>query len=332
MVLSGTGLMNTVEAIVRRIKLRELRLLLAVARSGSLLKAANEIGLTQPALSKCIGELESAFGVRLFDRTNRGVTPTPHGEVLIRRATGVFEELRQAVGELGFLTDGSRGELRIGGTPTMCAGLLPRAISSVLAQRANFRFHITELESTKLASEVLTRSLDFGIGREHSAGDNDNLVFDRLFDDRLFIVSGAKHPLAARRSVTLEEAAHHQWLLPAAEGSMMLQFRKEFDRQKLELPQSVVTTMSILARYELIATNRFLTVMHGSVLRFANAPPFLRVLPLDARTEIQIGIIRLKNRTLAASAELFMETVRKVVRPMSSLNAAQLRRDMREGQ
>jgi hypothetical protein len=71
--------------------------------------------------------------------------------------------------------------------------------------------------------------------------------------------------------------------------------------------------------------------MHGSVLRFGNAPRFLRVLPLDVRTEIQIGIIRLKNRTLAASAELFMETVREVVRPMSSLNATQLRREVREG-
>ena len=63
--------MNSVETIARRITLRELRLLLAVARSGSILKAANEIGLTQPALSKCIAELEGAFGVRLFDRTNR---------------------------------------------------------------------------------------------------------------------------------------------------------------------------------------------------------------------------------------------------------------------
>lgn len=324
--------MNSMETIARRITLRELRLLLAVARSGSILKAANDIGLTQPALSKCIAELESAVGVRLFDRTNRGVTPTPHGEVLLRRATGVFEELRQAVDELGFLTDGSRGELRIGGTPTMCAGLLPRVISTVLDQRAHFRFHITELESGRLASEVLTRSLDFGIGREHNAGDNDDLVFDRLFDDQLFVVAGAKHPLATRRSVTLDEVARHQWLLPATDGSMMLQLRNEFHRQKLELPKSAVTTMSMLVRYELIATNCFLTVMYGSVLRFTNAPRFLRVLPLDVRTRVPIGIIRLKNRTLAASAELFMETVREVVRSMSSLSLMQLRRETRVGQ
>lgn len=331
MVLSRKNAANSPDTIARRITLRELRLLLAVARSGSILKAANEIGLTQPALSKCIAELESALGVRLFDRTNRGVVPTPHGEVVLRRATGVFEELRQAVDELAFLKDGSRGELRIGGTPTMCAGLLPRAISTVLDRRANFRFQIAELETGRLAGEVLARSIDFGMGREHNAGDNTDLVFDRLFDDRLFIVAGAGHPLAARRSVTLEEAAHHQWLLPATEGPMALQFKDEFHRQKLELPKSIVTTMSMLVRYELIATNRFLTVMYGSVLRFGNAPRFLRVLPLNVQAGVQIGIIRLRNRTLAASAELFMEAVREIVRPMNSLSATRLRREARAG-
>ena len=89
--------MNPMNAVPRRVTLRELRLLLAASQAGSILKAANEIGLTQPALSKSIADLEGTFGIRLFDRTNRGVIPTPHGEILLRRATGVFEELRQAV-------------------------------------------------------------------------------------------------------------------------------------------------------------------------------------------------------------------------------------------
>ncbi len=311
--------------------MRSLRLLLAVARSGSILKAANEVGLSQPALSKSIADLEGTFGVRLFDRTNRGVTPTPQGDILLRRATGVFEELRQAIDELGFLRDASHGELRIGGTPALCAGLLPHAIGTILEQRANFRFHVAELESKKLAGEVLARSLDFGLGREHAAGESSELVFDRLFDDRVFIVGGAKHPLAARASVLLEEAARHQWVLPATEGSMMAELGNEFRRQRLELPRSVVTTMSMLVRYELIATNRFLTVMYGSVLRFGSARGFLRVLPIDVPVGIPIGMIRLKKRTLAPSAELFMQTAREAVRPMRSLSAKQLRQEVRGG-
>jgi len=317
------------DIVGRRVTLRELRLFLAVARSGSIVRAANEIGLTQPALSKSIAELERTFGVRLFDRTNRGVTPTPHGEVLLRRATGVFEELRQAVDELGTLTDASRGELRLGGTPTMCAGLLPRAITSVLGNRPKFRFHVAELESGKLGSEVLTRSLDVGLGREQVVGANENLVFDRLFDDRLFIVAGAHHPLAGRRSITLEEAADQQWVLPTTEASVTAQFGSELRKQRLELPQSTVTTMSVLVRYELIASNSFLTVMYGSVLRFGNMPKFLRVLPIALPAGIPVGILRLKNRTLAPSAEFVIGVIREMVRPMHSLRAKQLRFEMR---
>lgn len=321
--------MNPLNVVARRVTLRELRLLLAVARSGSILKAANEIGITQPALSKSIADLEGTFGVRLFDRTNRGVTPTPHGEILLRRAAGVFEELRQAVDELAFLTDATRGELRIGGTPTMCAGLLPRIVSAVQSRRPKFLFHIAELESDKLGSEVLTRSLDLGIGREHLGSDNDQLAFDRLFDDRLFVVAGAQHPLAGRRSISLEETLSHQWVLPAIEGSVTAQLKAEFRRQRLNLPESAVTTMSMLIRYELLATNAFLTVMYGSVLRFGKAPRFLRVLPVNLATGLSVGMVRLKNRTLMPSAGVFIEAARDVVRPMHSLTADQLRHDTR---
>ena len=316
-------------AISRRVTLRHLRLVLAVAQAGSILKAANEIGLTQPALSKSIADLEGIFGVLLFDRSNRGVTPTPHGEILLRRAAGVFEELRQAVDELGFLTDAAHGELRIGGTPTMCAGILPRAIGAVLGDRPKFQFQVAELESGKLGSEVLARSLDAGIGPKHVAGENEQLAFDQLFDDRLFVVAGAQHPLAARQSIGLEEIAHYQWALPATEGAVMTKLKSEFRRQKLDLPVPAVTAMSLLLRVELIATNAFLTVMYGSVLRFGSVPNFLRVLPIELPTGIPIGMVRLKNRTLAPSAEVFIQATRELVRPMRSLSAKQLRREMR---
>ncbi|MQT91631.1 LysR family transcriptional regulator, partial [Pseudomonas helleri] len=91
--------MKSVDAIVRRVTLRELRLLAAIAHSGSILKAAQEVGLSQPALSKALADLEETLGVRLFDRTNRGVEPTPHGSVFIRRALAVFDEMRRGVEE-----------------------------------------------------------------------------------------------------------------------------------------------------------------------------------------------------------------------------------------
>jgi DNA-binding transcriptional LysR family regulator len=317
--------MDTLELVLRRVTLRELRLLQAVARSGSILKAASEIGLTQPALSKSIRELEATFGVRLFDRNNRGVSVTPQGEILLRRATGVFEELRQAVDELQSLADAARGELRLGGTPAVCAGLLPHAIGAVRSNRPGFRFHVAELDSGKLASEVAGRSVDFGIGREHVEGSGGDLTFERLFDDHLFIVAGAQHPLASRRSVSLEETGLHPWVLPSANGAVTAQLEAQFRLQGLSLPDSAVTTMSMLVRSELVATHSFLTVMYGSILRFGNFPASFRVLPIDLPSGIPVGMFRVRGRTLAPSTEEFMQTLRDVIRPMQSLRAKHLR-------
>lgn len=313
------------ELVLRRVTLRELRLMLAVARSGSILKAASEVGLTQPALSKSIRELEATFGVRLFDRNNRGVSLTPQGEILLRRATGVFEELRQAVDELQSLADADRGELRIVATPAVCAGLLPHAMGVVWSNRPRFRFDVAELASGKLASEVVGRCVDFGIGREQRGGSGGELAFERLFDDHLFVVAGASHPLASKRSVKLEDTARHPWVLPSADGAVTAHLEAQFRMQGLGLPVSTITTMSMLVRSELVATHSFLTLMYGSILRFSKMAASFRVLPIDLPSGIPIGMVRVRGRTLAPSAEVFMQALRDVVRPLRSLTSRQLR-------
>lgn len=317
--------MNNLAQAARRVTLKELRLLLAVARSGSILKAASEIGVTQPALSKAIGELEATLGVRLFDRTNRGVSLTPHGDVLVRRAIGVFEELRQAVDELQSLDDADRGQLRLAGTPAMCAGLLPYVVAAIRRHRSRFSFQITELESGRLASEVAARSVDLGIARK-PPGSSDELEFERLFDDRLFIVAGARHPLASKKTIRLKETAVHPWTLPSRDGGVAAHLEAEFRLQGLSLPEPAVTTMSMLVRSELVAENAHLTVMYGSVLRFGRLPASLRVLPIELASDIPVGLIRSRNRTLAPSADVFIQGLRDAVRPMQAVTAKHLRR------
>lgn len=315
--------MNTLEHAARRVTLRELRLLLAVARSGSIMKAASEIGLTQPALSKAIGELEGTFGVRLFDRSNRGVRVTPQGEILLRRATAIFQELRHAVDELQSLAGADRGELRLGGTPAVCAGLLPHVIGTVRNQRPGLRFQVSELESARLAGEVADRSVDLGIGRE-PPGTGGDLEFERLFDDRLFIVAGTQHPLASKNSVKLKETALHPWALPSKDGAVAMHLEEQFRLLGVNLPAPAVTTMSMLVRYELVAAHAHLTVMYGSILRFASLPQAVRVLPIDLPAGIPVGFVRSRNRTLAPSAEAFAQVMREAVRPMQALRARHL--------
>jgi len=121
--------MQWIDRVGRRLKLRDLHILLAVVQSRSMAKAASELAISQPAVSKAIADMEYALGLRLLDRTRQGIEPTMYGRALIRRGLVVFDELRQGVKELEFLADPTAGELRIGSQESIAAGLLPAALT-----------------------------------------------------------------------------------------------------------------------------------------------------------------------------------------------------------
>ena len=106
---------------LRRLKLRDLQVLEVVASVGSMAKAAPRLGMSQPAVSRVVADMESLLAVPLFDRTSTGVELTRFGQALRCRTTNVIDELKQGLGELAFLTDPTQGEVRIGTTEPMTA-------------------------------------------------------------------------------------------------------------------------------------------------------------------------------------------------------------------
>src|SRR5882724_12180861 len=108
----------------RRLKLRDLDILTALIDTGSMGKAARRLNVSQPAVTKAIAELERALGLRLVDRSRRGVTPTPYGLALAKRSVAIFNDLRLGIHEIDFLADPTKGEIRIGSTEPIAAAIL----------------------------------------------------------------------------------------------------------------------------------------------------------------------------------------------------------------
>src|SRR3979490_550727 len=104
------------DRIRRRLRLRDMDILLAVIQTGSMGKAAGALNMSQPAISKAIAYLEHTLGVRLLDRSRQGVEPTPSGRALIKRGVAMFDELRQGVQDIASLTAPTVGEIRMGGS------------------------------------------------------------------------------------------------------------------------------------------------------------------------------------------------------------------------
>src|SRR5882672_2293442 len=114
--------MRQADQISNRVKLRHLKILMAVAQSGSMAKAAASLAVSHPVISKAIAELERTLGVRLFDRSSQGVEPTMYGRALLQCGVAVFDELRQGVKQVKFLADPHGGQLHVGSSEPMSAG------------------------------------------------------------------------------------------------------------------------------------------------------------------------------------------------------------------
>src|SRR3954452_4509198 len=130
------------DRIGRRIKLRDLHLLQAVADAGSMTKAAHQLAISVPVVSKAIADLEHTVGVPLLDRSPQGVEPTAYGRALMHRSVIAFEELRQGIKDIEFLADPTAGEVRIGTTPPLSASFVSAVIDRLSRRYPRIVFRV----------------------------------------------------------------------------------------------------------------------------------------------------------------------------------------------
>ncbi|MGH6769625.1 MAG: LysR family transcriptional regulator [Xanthobacteraceae bacterium] len=304
------------DPVLHRLKLRELRVLLAVTEAGSMAKAATQLAISQPAVSRAIADMEASLGVSLFDRGPQGVKPTPYGRALINRSVAVFDELRQGVTEIKFIADPTAGEVRIAGSSTMVVGLIAAVIDRLSRRYPRISFHVVTTEPAMLDRELRERKVDFII--TVAPVNEEEMDVETLYDDQMVVVAAAKNPWTRRRRFELAELANEPWALPAPDSGWGTAVARAFRANGMEPPRATVTSSSSPLRNVLLATGRFLTVVHESHLHFPERHPSLKVLPVDlSTTRRPTRIITLKGRTLSPAARLFIECAREVAKPLA---------------
>jgi len=301
-----------------RLKLRDLDVLLAVIRAGGMGKAARSLNMSQPAVSKAIADLERAIGVQLLDRSRHGVVPTPYGLALSRRGFAVFDELRQGMKEIGFLSDPTRGELKIGSTEPLAAGPIAATIDRLVRRSPAFLFDVVAADTATLLRQLEDRAVDIVVVRMYDAVVPDHMQADVLYRDRLVVAAGPRNPLTARRKIGLGQLVDEPWALPAAESLIGASFREAFFALGLPAPRTVVITHSQNVRYQLVVGGRFLTMDAATPLRFTGRRLGIRALPVDLpTTERAVAVITLKHRAPSPLVPIFVATLRTVAQPRS---------------
>src|SRR5262245_11472383 len=203
--------MRPVDRIERRLKLHDVRVLMSVVEAGSMAKAAQRLGTSQPAVSRSIADLEHTLGVRLLERSAWGVEPTQYGEAIIRRGVAVFDELRSGVKDIEFLADPPAGELRVACPAAIASGPVVAVINRLTRRHPRIVLPLMTGTARMIHRAVIERTAEVGIMRVMGRVDEDVLRVETLFDDELVVAAGARNPLTRRRRIGLAELAHEKW-------------------------------------------------------------------------------------------------------------------------
>jgi DNA-binding transcriptional LysR family regulator len=307
------------EIVSRRIKLRQLNVLLSVMQWGSMARAADHLSVSQPVVSKTIAELESLLGVSLFNRTSQGVEPTIYGSALARRSTAIFNDLRTSVGELEALADPSGGELRIGTTEPMAAGLVSKIVSELLLNHPRVQLHITLGDPPLLQErELRDREIDLMIGRLPNDTAADHTQLEVLLWERAFVVAGIKHELTHRRKIKLHDLMAETWCLPPPHSFPGSLIGRAFQASGLGLPRTSVSVHSVQMQNALLATGRFITILPETMLRISAQRLGIKALPVSLPIErTPVAIVTLKDREIPPVGRLFIERARIVARSLT---------------
>ena len=306
--------------IGRRLKLRDLHILSTVVECGSMAKGARQLGMSQPAVSESVASLEDALRVRLLDRSPKGVEATIYGHALLERGHVVFDELKQGIRDIEFLADPGVGEVRIGSPESLMAGFVPAIIERMTRQHPRVVVHAVNAQPGEQQFRALhERSVDLMLGRVLRPLRDTGVDMEVLCEDRFFVVAGVRSRWARCRKLEFRDLAQEPWVMFPTDSLIAAHFSAALRASGMEPPRESVASFSMHVRMQLLATGRFLTIMHSSTLRYYAKPWSLKALPVDLEIPpVPIALFSLRNRTLSPVVRLFVEQAKATSKSLSA--------------
>jgi DNA-binding transcriptional LysR family regulator len=313
--------------IGRRLRLRDLHVFQMVVQHGSMAKAAQQLGVSQPAVSEVIADLEHALGVRLVDRSGRGVESTTYGDALLKRSVAAFDELKQSIKDIEFLSDPAAGEIRIGTPITSAAGLVGAVIDRLTRRYPRLVCHLITGENPMLYRALEERDVDAVLTRIAAPFNENRMQAEVLYTASRFVVTATGSSWSCRRRVGLADLVDEPWTLPPPDSLGGALAADDFRAAGLDLPRATVITYTDVARVALVAKGRFLTIAHKAVMELFGWNKAVKALPINlAKTSGSVGIITLKNRTLTPVVQHFIDCARELAKPLANGKSVSSRR------
>lgn len=302
--------MATRRYLDQKLKLHHLRAVEAIVAQRSLLKASAALGVTQPALTKTLQELEEILGQRLFDRLPRGVRPTEAGEVFAQASRRILAEIRRLDEELDRLSSPDGGTVAVGTLPVAATGVLPGTLTRLKAQHPHLRLRLEQGRTEDLLPKLASGEIDLIVGRLYDPAMRDGFLREPLWEEPISVLARADHPVFRLPSITAESLRPYELVLPTVSQRVGQEIEAFLEPLALAPATSLRSSSYGFIREMLHGTDMISAMprlmMAGDLLRGT-----LRVVPLPlAAPRRPAGIILPQNRALPPSGHAFLAALR----------------------
>lgn len=292
---------------------RRLLHLLAVADAGGFGRAARKLGLSQPALSKSLAALEQSLRVTLVDRSRRGASLTPFGELLVERSRAIENLIDRAQVDLQRSIEGLEGEIRIGVSPVCCVGLVPYAIARLADEAPEASISVRELEDNHLREQLLRGDLDVVVSADAPHQNLKGIVAEPLFTDSLVIAVGREHPLARKRTLALDQIISERFAMPGKDTGMYRTIETTLASAGLALPSRTVSCASVTLIKSLVRSNDAITLISNRIIEPEASIGWIKGIALRERLEPRtISVRRLKKTHSTPLVSRFLDCLRAI--------------------
>ncbi|WP_122073070.1 pca operon transcription factor PcaQ [Pseudophaeobacter sp. EL27] len=298
-----------------QLKMRHLEVFVEVARQTSVTQAAEALGMTQPAVTRALRELEAVCGKPLVERHGRGIRLSPYGEMFRHHAGRSLALARDGVAMLQGLEAGEGPQLRIGALPTVSATLVPDALAQLEAGIGRSRYSVLTGDNQYLLDQLRRGELDLVVGRLPAPERMVGIEFEPLFHERVAVVVAAGHPLGDISHLPAGALQSYPVLMPSKGSIIRPLVEHMFLEQGLMMPQAPIETVSATFGRRFVLDHGAIWFISQGVVHADLAAGIVQKLPLDTTsTRGPVGLCIRSEHQLSATGARFCACIRELCR------------------
>ena len=297
------------------LKFRHLLLIDTLGRTRNMHLAAQQMNLSQPAISKMLKEIESLLGFALFERQPRSMPPTALGEHVLRYAQIALNDARSFVEQIGSLREGGHGHLKVGGIFAATAIALPEAILQIKQRWPLLSIEVVEQTSNHLMDMLEEKKLDLAVARFTEQGQQQRYDFQPLAPEPFCIVVNSQHPLAEAGPTSLQQLVDLPWILYPVGTPIRARMERAFAEAGVAMPKNTVDTISMQTFLQVLRRGPMIGMLPDAMVDSLLESGQLKTLDTPLHLAPQdYGILTRKGEPLVGAALEFAEILKENAR------------------